>query len=69
MKLKMLIGLAGLDFSLAPDEETERFSGDEANRLILAGYAVEAWPKNVTNTANSSSARKAAKGAAPETRG
>lgn len=40
MKLKMLIGMAGADFSLSPGEETERFSGDEAKRLVEAGYAV-----------------------------
>lgn len=40
MKLKMLTGLAGVDFLLAPEDETERFSGKEAQRLIDAGYAV-----------------------------
>lgn len=40
MKLKMLIGLAGVGFALSPNEETERFSGDEARSLIDAGYAV-----------------------------
>lgn len=40
MKLKMLVGMAGTDFSLSPKEETERFSGDEAERMIASGYAV-----------------------------
>lgn len=40
MKIKMTIGLAGLDFSLTPGEETERFGATEAQRLIEAGYAV-----------------------------
>jgi hypothetical protein len=39
MKIKMKIGLAGADFSLAPGEETERFSAKEAQRLIDADYA------------------------------
>lgn len=39
MKLKMQIGLSGVDFSLAPGEETERFTGEEAMRLIEAGIA------------------------------
>ncbi len=40
MKLKMLVGLSGADFSLSPGEETNRFEGDEAKRLIDADYAV-----------------------------
>jgi hypothetical protein len=36
----MLTGIAGERFSVAPGEETERFSGDEAARLVAAGYAV-----------------------------
>lgn len=40
MKLRMLVGMAGAGYSLSVNEETERFSGDEANRLIEAGYAV-----------------------------
>jgi F-type H+-transporting ATPase subunit b len=40
MKLKMLVGMAGADYSLSPGEETERFSGKEAARLIDAAYAV-----------------------------
>lgn len=39
MKLRMLISMAGTDFALSPNEETDRFSGDEAKRLIEAGYA------------------------------
>ena len=40
MKLKMLTSMAGPDFALSPDDETERFSDDEAKRMIEAGYAV-----------------------------
>ena len=40
MKLKMLVSLAGTDFALSPNEETERFSGDEARSLVDAGIAV-----------------------------
>jgi hypothetical protein len=36
----MLTGIAGADFVVNPGEETERFSGDEATRLVAAGYAV-----------------------------
>lgn len=39
MRLRMLTGMAGGDFSLSPGEETERFTGDEAQRLIQAGFA------------------------------
>ncbi|HYE49583.1 MAG TPA: hypothetical protein VEB20_08330 [Azospirillaceae bacterium] len=40
MKLKMLTSMSGADFTLAPGDETERFTGAEAGRLIAAGYAV-----------------------------
>lgn len=33
MKLKMLVSMAGADFALSVNEETERFSGDEAKGL------------------------------------
>ncbi len=39
MKIKMLTSIAGVDFSLSRNEETERFSAGEAQRLIAAGYA------------------------------
>lgn len=60
MKLKMLVGLAGTNFALSPNEETERFSGDEAKGLIEAGYAVPVAGQKVER-----SERKAA----AETRG
>lgn len=60
MKLKMLVGLAGLDFSLSPNEETDRFSGDEAQRLIDANMAVPVHAAKI---------ERAAKKPAPETRG
>lgn len=40
MKLKMLVSMSGADFVLSPGEETERFSNEEAARMIEAGYAV-----------------------------
>jgi len=40
MKLKMLTSMAGNDFTVNAGEVTERFDGDEAARLIEAGYAV-----------------------------
>jgi hypothetical protein len=60
MKLKMRIGLAGSDFSLAPGEETERFSVEEAQRLIDADYA-----ELVAETKREVATKKAA----PEKRG
>lgn len=60
MKLKMLTSMAGADFALSANEETERFSGDEATRLIEAGYAVPvSEPKS----------ERAVKQPAPEKRG
>ncbi len=40
MKLRILIAMAGVDFSLSPGDETERFDGEEATSVINAGYAV-----------------------------
>jgi len=40
MKIRMLVGIAGADFSLSPGDETERFSAKEAGRMIRAGSAV-----------------------------
>ena len=59
MKPKMLTSMAGADFALSANEETERFSGDEATRLIDAGYAV---PVSETRT------ERAVKPSAPESR-
>jgi hypothetical protein len=39
MKLKMLVGLSGNEYSLAPDDEHD-FPDAEAIRLIDAGYGV-----------------------------
>ena len=40
MKLRMVTGIAGVDFSLAPGDLTERFSEAEAIRLVAAGFAL-----------------------------
>lgn len=52
MRLKMLVSYAGADFSLAPGEETERFSEAEARRLIKAEHAVKALPPPVKKPAS-----------------
>lgn len=45
MRLRMVSAIAGLDFNVAPGDVTERFSGEEAARLIRAGYAVAIGPE------------------------
>jgi hypothetical protein len=60
MKIKMTTGISGADFSLSPGDETDRFSTDEATRLIEAGFAVP-----VAGAAK----ERATKKAAPESRG
>lgn len=40
MRLRMLTSIAGDGFALHHGDETERFSGDEATRLVAAGFAV-----------------------------
>lgn len=69
MKLRMLIGLAGVDFSLSPREETDRFDGREAERLIGAGYAEAVKPAAPATGNGMKPTKKAVKPAAPETRG
>lgn len=59
MTVKMLVGIAGTTFSLAPGDETSQFSTEEEDRLITAGYA-----ERVTT----SKVEKAVKPAARETR-
>lgn len=39
MKIRMLTGISGLDFTLVPKEETDRFSDGEALRLMLSDQA------------------------------
>jgi hypothetical protein len=55
----MLTGIAGADFVVNPGEETERFSGAEATRLVSAGYAVPVSDEAV---------ERAVKAVAPERR-
>lgn len=44
MRLRMLIGISGTDFTLDPGAETDRFGDKEGKRLIEAGYAEKAPP-------------------------
>lgn len=39
MKIRMLVGIGGADFSLAPGDETEIFSENDAAALIASGQA------------------------------
>ena len=39
MKIRMLVGIAGQDFSLSPGDTTERFTAPEAGRMIASGMA------------------------------
>lgn len=40
MRIKMLVSVSGDDFSVAPNEETDRFSEAEAQRYIDSGQAI-----------------------------
>ena len=59
MRLRMLTSIAGEGFALHHGEETERFSDDEATRLVAAGFAVPVGKELV---------ERAVKAAAPERR-
>lgn len=50
MRLRMLTSIAGEGFALYPGDETERFSGDEATRLVAAGFAVPVSDEIVERT-------------------
>ena len=50
MKIRMLTGIVGVGFSLAPDEETERFSNAEAIRMIERGIAVPVSETTIETT-------------------
>lgn len=50
MRLTMLTGMAGRDFSLSPGEETDRFTDKEAKRLIDLGHAEKAPPPKKPET-------------------
>lgn len=39
-KLKMIVGLSGLEYCLSPKDERD-FPDDEADRLVAAGFAEE----------------------------
>jgi hypothetical protein len=40
VKIKMLVGMAGTNFTVNPNQETDRFSDSECINLITAGFAV-----------------------------
>jgi hypothetical protein len=42
MKLRHIVGLAGVDILFQPGDISDCFSGDEAQRLIDNGFAVPA---------------------------
>lgn len=58
MKIKMLTSLAGADFALSPDEETDRFGDDEARRLIKAGYALPVVEQKVERAVKTDSKKE-----------
>lgn len=58
MKIKMLVGMSGADFSLSPKEETDRFSDKEAKGLIDAGFAVAVDGKTVETAVKKPAAEK-----------
>lgn len=47
MLLRITTSVAGPGFDLHPGDETDRFCGDEAVRLIAAEYAVPVTTQNI----------------------
>lgn len=58
MKLKMLVSMSGADFALSPGDETERFSVDEAARMIESGYAIPVAEEERETTTKKRAAEK-----------
>jgi len=50
MKIRMLTSIAGAGFSVALNEETDRFSNDDAMRLIARGLAVPSAETTIETT-------------------
>ena len=72
-KLKMIVGLSGLEYCLSPKDERD-FPDDEADRLIAAGFAEEviddAEAERITAdkaAAEKAAAEKAEQGGADQT--
>lgn len=61
MNIRMLIGLSGPEYNLAPGDERE-FPADEAVRLIEAGFAVPAAAEKRETAARKPVAEKRVKG-------
>lgn len=61
MKIKMLIGLAGNEYSLAPGDERD-FPQDEAIRLIQAGYAIPSAEEKIERAVSTPVTEKRKKG-------
>jgi 3-oxoacyl-(acyl-carrier-protein) synthase len=73
-RIKMITGVAGVDFSVSPGDETDRFSEGEARRMVAGGIAeptketAEAWAKADAPAAPATPAKpaRAARPAAPK---
>ncbi|TDT94915.1 hypothetical protein DFO45_2673 [Azorhizobium sp. AG788] len=65
MKIRMLVSIAGSDFALSRNDETERFSPNECARLIAAGYAVSLEPAAPTEVSASEGSDAGATGDTP----
>lgn len=67
MKIKLLTGFAGADFSLSPGEETDRFTDAEAARMIEAGYAARVAEEGIETATKSPAAETRASAKARKT--
>ena len=67
-KLKMIVGLSGLAYCLSPKDERD-FPDDEADRLIVAGFAEEVVDAGEAErlAAEKAAAEKAQQGGADQT--
>lgn len=59
VRIRMLVGISGMDFSLSPGDETERFSRAEAIRLIESGQAAPVAEPKVEKAVRKAPERRA----------
>ncbi|RKD61549.1 hypothetical protein [Rhizobium sp. WW_1] len=67
MTIKMLAGIAGVDFALSPGDETSRFSFEDEEDFIAAALAVRVAGPTI-EASQKPKAEKAVKPKARETR-
>lgn len=62
MRLRLLTAIAGVDFTFYAGDETDRFVGEEARRLVESGAAVPVSDETIERTIKPPVAERRKKG-------